>query len=104
MSRQLGEPPVFFGKFGSIKVQDFFTKLERWFLANDTRVNRWPAILDSLIDQPALTAYNAAIAMDAPPGIINPVIPPEAAPGANADLVVAANNARFTAYRAMYTN
>ena len=70
MTTVIGEPPVFSGKQGTIGIQDFFIKLERWFLINDTRASRWPGLVDANITYPAKSAYDAAIAQNAAPGIV----------------------------------
>ena len=104
MATAIGEPPIFSGKLGTINIDEFFIKLERWFLTNDTRAARWPGILDANIDYPAKSNYDAAITQGAPPGIQDVPTPPLAAPDADAAAQRAADEARYTAFRNQYTN
>ena len=106
MSSRIGEAPTFSGRTdpGSLDIQGFFRKLERWFLTNDTRNARWYGILDSVIDYPAKANYDAAIILGAAPGIVDAAVPPEAAPGADEAAQRAAHALRETAWRNKYIN
>src|SRR4051794_29372376 len=104
MSNVIGVPPIFTGKQGSLTIDEFFVKMERWFLINDTRANRWPGILDTNIDYPAKTNYDAALIAGAAPGIEDVPDAAQAAPGADEAEQRAATLNRHTAWRAQYTN
>src|SRR4051812_48374157 len=56
-------PPTFNG-FDPITepVEVFLRHLLRYFAINDIEKNRWAVILDTLIEEPALTLYNTALA------------------------------------------
>ncbi len=55
-------PPIFSG-LDPIQesVEVFLQILLRYFAINDIERNRWPVILDTLIEEPALTHYNIAL-------------------------------------------
>jgi len=57
------QPPIFDG-FDPLArpVDKFLTELQRYFVVNNIAPARWTFILDTLIEEPALTAYEAAIA------------------------------------------
>ena len=55
-------PPTFNG-FDPITepVEVFLQHLIRYFAINDIEKDRWSVILDTLIEEPALTLYNTAL-------------------------------------------
>jgi hypothetical protein len=55
------QPPIFDG-FDPIgrPVQTFIKEMERYFVINNIADARWPFILDTLVEDPALMAYEAA--------------------------------------------
>ena len=57
------QPPIFDG-FDTLSkpVDKFLAELQRYFVINNIATARWPFILDTLIEEPALTAYETAIA------------------------------------------
>ena len=57
------QPPIFDG-FDPLArpVEKFTNELQRYFVINNIVPARWPFILDTLIEEPARTAYEAAIA------------------------------------------
>ena len=56
------QQPLIFDGFDPIgcPVQAFLKELERYFVINNIADARWTFILDTLVKDPALTAYNAA--------------------------------------------
>src|SRR5436305_277438 len=57
------QPPIFDG-FDPLArpIDKFVTELQRYFVINNIVPGRWTFILDTLIEDPARTAYEAAIA------------------------------------------
>ena len=57
------QPPIFDG-FDPLTrpIDKFITELQRYFVINNMVPGRWTFILDTLIEEPARTAYEAAIA------------------------------------------
>src|SRR3954469_24890855 len=89
-------PPTFNG-FDPIQepVEVFLQQLVRYFAINDIEKNRWPVILDTLIEEPALTLYNTAITNNpAQGGMRNDIV---LAADANAAAIRAEMDARYTA-------
>jgi len=68
-------PPTFNG-FDPIQepIEVFLQQLVRYFAINDIENNRWAVILDTLIEEPALTTYNAALTNNPPAGMRNDLI------------------------------
>src|SRR4051812_45720377 len=104
MSTVIGAPLIFSGRQGTMNIEEFFVKLERWFLINDTKAHRWPGILDTNIDFPAKTNYDNALNQGVAPGIVNVANAPLAAPGVDEAAQRIASNAQNTAWRAQYMN
>jgi len=73
-------------------VEVFLQHLLRYFAINDIEKNRWAVILDTLIEEPALTQYNEAITTpQANGGIRNDV------QGLNNEAMLAELEARYDA-------
>ena len=62
-------PPTFNG-FDPITepVEVFLQQILRYFAINDIEKARWTVILDTLIEEPALTLYNTALTTPAAAG------------------------------------
>jgi hypothetical protein len=71
------QPPPTFNGFDPITepVEVFLQHLRRYFAINNIEKNRWSPILDTLIEEPALTQYNNALTTPVANGGIRPNVP-----------------------------